>query len=445
MWVIGGRDDSLNYKNDIWYSTDGVNWIQATASAGWSPRYLHTSVVYDGKMWIIGGFDSSYGHKNNVWYSTNGVDWTQVIATQRPPTTLSIFPPYFTLFPGYSGQVQSLIATLRDSNNNPIPNKTITCSATSGSINPSSGTTDALGQFSAVYTAPTVTAGTSVTITMSFAGDDQYSSSSATSSGIAATQVTENILALTGGNVTINVIGTNVTINMLAVRPNSLSEDTYITVRQMPPENVATHAMLSDVFDIGPNGTNFTNPVTLTLPYQLQAGVSEDNLAIYYYNTDTNSWERVGGIVNKVDKTVSVQVDHLSKYAVMAELVAAPQVEGGIPLIAVILAVLGVSAAAAASSAWIYLQRTRGEATSELIEHGLSNMKIQEVDMFRKIRSRKEFTIPELMQKTGASMTVVWRTVQKLIKKGLVQPTEGVKVPAAGRGKPSTVYKYVSD
>ena len=109
------------------------------------------------------------------------------------------------------------------------------------------------------------------------------------------------------------------------------------------------------------------------------------------------------------------------------------------------LAVLGVAVAAAASAAWIYLRQSRGEATSVLIEHGLSSMRIQEVDIFREIRGHKEFTIPELMRETGASKTVAWRTVQKLMEKGLVRPTGEAKPPAAGRGKPSTVYRYVGE
>lgn len=64
---------------------------------------------------------------------------------------------------------------------------------------------------------------------------------------------------------------------------------------------------------------------------------------------------------------------------------------------------------------------------------------------FREIRNRKEFTIPELMHKTGVSTLVTWRTVQKLIKKGLVRPTGKVKPAEAGRGKPSVVYKYVGE
>jgi uncharacterized membrane protein len=384
---------------------------------------------------------------DNQYQASTGYSYGTITA-ENIPISLSIYPLRFPLFPGYSGQVQALTATLR-AGSNPLSSKQITWSATAGSVSPSSGTTDAFGQVSVVYTAPTVTDETpQVTITASFAGDNLYQAGSGTSLGIPATRVTKDILASTGGTVVVNIIEINATVDLLVVPENALSENTTITVVQAPLENLPNYKMVSHVFEIGPSGTTFATPSTLTLPYnenELPAGVSEDDLAIYYYNTGTGSWERVGGIVNKVDKTVSVQVDHLSEYAVMAELAATPQVGGGIPLIAVILAVLGVSAAAAASSAWIYLQRTRGEATSKLIEHGLHNMSLQEADIFRVIKKQKKFTIPDLMRQTGASKTVTWRTVQKLIKKGLVQPTEDVKAPAAGRGKPSTVYKYVGD
>jgi len=66
MWVIGGYDGSL--KNDVWYSIDGISWTQATASAAFSTRYSHSSLVYQSKMWVIGGYDGG-GHENDVWYS----------------------------------------------------------------------------------------------------------------------------------------------------------------------------------------------------------------------------------------------------------------------------------------------------------------------------------------------------------------------------------------
>ena len=76
MWVLGG-DDGSN-KNDVWYSSDGITWIEATSSAAWSPRSRHAAVVFDGKMWVLGGDASSYN--GEVWYTTDGVNWTQVIS-----------------------------------------------------------------------------------------------------------------------------------------------------------------------------------------------------------------------------------------------------------------------------------------------------------------------------------------------------------------------------
>ncbi|MDD5529904.1 MAG: T9SS type A sorting domain-containing protein [bacterium] len=80
MWVMGGEKyNDLGFSNcykDVWYSTDGINWTCATASAGWSKRAIHTSLVFDNKMWIIGGLnDSIMQVYNDVWYSTDGITW----------------------------------------------------------------------------------------------------------------------------------------------------------------------------------------------------------------------------------------------------------------------------------------------------------------------------------------------------------------------------------
>jgi len=80
MWVIGGYDGT-NYRNDVWYSTDGVDWTQATAAAQWARRSNHKSVVFSNRMWVVGGFDPS--HFNDVWYSTDGTDWTQATANSQ--------------------------------------------------------------------------------------------------------------------------------------------------------------------------------------------------------------------------------------------------------------------------------------------------------------------------------------------------------------------------
>jgi len=266
------------------------------------------------------------------------------VASAKGVTFLTISPSRFALYPGYSGQVKELTATLRDSNYNLLANKAITWSATAGSVSPSSGTTNALGQVSVVYTSPTVTAETpQVTITASFAGDAQYQASSGTSLGIIATPTTVNISS-DGGTVIINVIEIDVTMTILEVPQNALSENTAITVVQKPIAAPAGYAGLSNIFDIGPSGATFAIPSTLTLPYdesELPIGVSEGDLAIYH-RTSGGGWERVGGSVNTTANTVSVQIDHLSEYAVMASIPPPPPSEGGLPLltIGVIIAVI---------------------------------------------------------------------------------------------------------
>jgi hypothetical protein len=72
IWILGGNDGNL--RNDVWFSSDGVNWICATNSAGWSPRHCASSVIFDNKLWVIGGYDNI--SKNDVWYSADGVNWT---------------------------------------------------------------------------------------------------------------------------------------------------------------------------------------------------------------------------------------------------------------------------------------------------------------------------------------------------------------------------------
>lgn len=79
MWVIGGQNSSPsnNLKNDVWYSSDGINWNRATSNAPWLPRRGHASVVFNNKMWVIGGDIRSNTKVNDVWSSADGIVWTR--------------------------------------------------------------------------------------------------------------------------------------------------------------------------------------------------------------------------------------------------------------------------------------------------------------------------------------------------------------------------------
>ena len=80
MWIMDGVGAS--YYNDVWYSSNGVNWTEATSAAPWAARYGDTSLVYNNEMWIMGGINGST-YYNDVWYSSNGVNWTE--ATSAAP------------------------------------------------------------------------------------------------------------------------------------------------------------------------------------------------------------------------------------------------------------------------------------------------------------------------------------------------------------------------
>ena len=52
--IIGGPPVRV-YFNDVWKSGDGENWIQLTDSAAWAPRAGAISVVKDDYMYLLGG------------------------------------------------------------------------------------------------------------------------------------------------------------------------------------------------------------------------------------------------------------------------------------------------------------------------------------------------------------------------------------------------------
>lgn len=77
MWVIGGYD--TNYRDDVWYSSDGKVWYPSVHNAGFAARREHSSVVFDNKMWVIGGLTGAL--KNDVWNSADGVTWTEATSS----------------------------------------------------------------------------------------------------------------------------------------------------------------------------------------------------------------------------------------------------------------------------------------------------------------------------------------------------------------------------
>lgn len=74
MWVIAGGITGNITTNDVYSSSDGATWTLATANAGFSNRKQHSGVVYNNRIWVIGG-NTGTTLLNDVWYSSDGVIW----------------------------------------------------------------------------------------------------------------------------------------------------------------------------------------------------------------------------------------------------------------------------------------------------------------------------------------------------------------------------------
>jgi predicted DNA-binding transcriptional regulator AlpA len=107
---------------------------------------------------------------------------------------------------------------------------------------------------------------------------------------------------------------------------------------------------------------------------------------------------------------------------------------------------IGIAVAAASFLAvWVASRNNLGDAAAVLLDRGLHDMTLRDLEIVGQISNMREFTIPELMARTGASKITVWRTVQRLMKQGLVEATERTQPGArglGGRGKPSRVYRF---
>jgi hypothetical protein len=74
---LGGYDDNLDYKNDVWKSSDGVTWIKVVDNPPWTPRRAHQVISHGGYLWVLGG-DGTGGMTSDVWRSSDGDNWIEV-------------------------------------------------------------------------------------------------------------------------------------------------------------------------------------------------------------------------------------------------------------------------------------------------------------------------------------------------------------------------------
>jgi len=92
MWLLGGGTYDTpgrrkrEFYNEVWSSADGMNWRRDLEKAPWAARQYHSVAVFDKKMWVMAGgnFATPGFNRNDVWYSSDGVNWTEVPNTPWP-------------------------------------------------------------------------------------------------------------------------------------------------------------------------------------------------------------------------------------------------------------------------------------------------------------------------------------------------------------------------
>lgn len=104
----------------------------------------------------------------------------------------------------------------------------------------------------------------------------------------------------------------------LVIPPGAVSKDTRVAVKEFtePPPVTAPDERsefpltigVSKVFDFGPDGIKFREPVQVTIPYDeanLRPGADEKNITLAYF--DGTNWVAIGGNVNTEQNTVSIR------------------------------------------------------------------------------------------------------------------------------------------
>jgi len=79
LWVVGGT--GTGDYGDVWWSADGATWTRATDAPGFTPRYASAVFAFNGKLWLIGGWDNTDTERNDIWSTSNGTTWTREVET----------------------------------------------------------------------------------------------------------------------------------------------------------------------------------------------------------------------------------------------------------------------------------------------------------------------------------------------------------------------------
>ncbi len=93
---------------------------------------------------------------------------------------------------------------------------------------------------------------------------------------------------------------------------------------EIPDGEVPDGKSLSEIgVELEPDGTNFTSPVTVTLPYTMPgiAGLVESSLTVFYFDEPVYSADGIAGVaMDEIEKTVTFTTTHFTTFVIAGDL-----------------------------------------------------------------------------------------------------------------------------
>ncbi len=130
---------------------------------------------------------------------------------------------------------------------------------------------------------------------------------------------TEDVIARSeDGKVELTIYKDTIGLN----RVGQLISSILIKEKEEPPDPPEDSSVIGLVYDLGPSGTTFEPPVTITFTYDPAAipeGVAEEDLVIAYWDAGGVKWVVLESItVDLVSHTISGQVSHFTAFSAIA-------------------------------------------------------------------------------------------------------------------------------
>lgn len=140
-------------------------------------------------------------------------------------------------------------------------------------------------------------------------GDDAGDAAGTDGGGSGSNSISMEISAADGGEVVLGEAS-------LSIPGGSLASDTMITLETSAPSNALPESASIQglVYDFGPDGTQFSEPATLTLPAVGKPGADEEAVISWLDETD-DTWQDLATTVH-ADGSLSAEVTHFTNFAV---------------------------------------------------------------------------------------------------------------------------------